>query len=45
MKELRHDVEQIDRKLEKSIERADRHGIDLEGHEKRITSLEKSKFA
>ncbi len=25
MKELKHDVEQMDRKLDKSIERADRH--------------------
>jgi len=42
--EIKHDLEQMERKLDKSIERTDRHGITLENHEKRITSLEQPKF-
>ena len=46
VKELKHDVVQINRKLDNSIiNRADRHGTTIENHEKRITSLESSKFA
>ena len=43
--EIKHDIEQMDRKLNKSIERADRHGMDIENHEERITSLEQPKFS
>jgi len=42
--EIKHDIEQMDRKLNKSIERADRHGKAIENHEERITSLEQPKF-
>jgi len=40
VKEVKHDIEQMDRKLEKSIEWVDRHRKKIEDHEKRITSLE-----
>jgi peptidoglycan hydrolase CwlO-like protein len=40
VKDIKEDIDTLNRKFDATQNRADRHGVQLEGHEKRIHKLE-----